>query len=248
MELTIKGIMEATEAAFKKSYGKVAAASFLLVMLSYGVSSSSLIRSINQIPELVQEIVTNEFAAGRNWDFRMVAVLLTMAGGMLLLSLLVKFLLDVFLENPLRIGADKMMLDALGDEQPVKLASLAFAFDADYINTVRVMFFRSLFLNLWTMLLIVPGMVKSYEYLLIPYLMSENPYQTSKEAFQKSRELMHGYKRKAFLLDLYFLPWQLLGIFTLGVLNIFYVEPKRNLVKAELYRMIKENSRKGEEN
>ncbi len=248
MEFTIKEIMKATDAPFKKSYWKVTAASFLLIMLSFGISSSSLVRSINQIPELIQEIVTNEFSAGRRWDIRMIAVLLTLAGGMLLLSLLVKFLLDVFLENPIEIGSNKMMLNALEGDQPVMLASLPFAFDADYINTVRVMFFMSLFKNLWTMLLIVPGIIKSYEYRLIPYLLAENPYQSSKEAFKKSKELMHGYKWKAFLLDLYFLPWELLGIFTLGVMTIFYVEPKRNLAKAEFYRKVKEIKSKGEEN
>ncbi|MDO4617585.1 MAG: DUF975 family protein [Lachnospiraceae bacterium] len=247
MNFTIKELLRQTDGPFRKDYWKIAAASFLLVVLSFGLSYSSIISSVNQIPDLVRSIMDNEFTASRNWDMRMAAVLLTMVGGLLIFSTLIKFLLDVFLANPIEVGANRMMLDAMEEEGSAMLARLAYAFDADYINTVKVAFLQSLFTNLWTILLIVPGIYKYYEYKMIPYLLAENPYLPQGEAFKKSKELMKGYKWKAFLLDLYFIPWEILGLLTFGVVTIFYVEPKRQLAKTALYLKIKELNQQGGE-
>ena len=61
-----------------------------------------------------------------------------------------------------------------------------------YGNTVKVMFLRGLFQTLWTLLLVVPGIIKHYEYYMVPYLVAEYPEKDSKEIFRLSREMMNG--------------------------------------------------------
>ncbi|MCQ2501028.1 MAG: DUF975 family protein [Lachnospiraceae bacterium] len=246
MNFTIKDLMHETKDPFSRAYWKITTSSFLLLMLSAGMSYSSLIGSVNQIPELIRNVASQEFTSGRRLDFRMIVILLTMIGGMLILSLMVKFLIDILLDNPLEVGGARMMLNAMESDKPVMLASLAYAFDADYLGTVKVMFLKRFFRDMWLLLLVVPGIMKHYEYMMIPYLLAENPYMSSKEAFAKSKQLMTGHKMKAFLIDLYFVPLQLLGIITLGLMTVFYVAPKKNLVIADFYKKIKEE-REGEE-
>ncbi len=239
MNWTINELMTDTTKPMRRGYWKITTVSFLMILLSTGLSYASLIRSVNDLPELIQNVISREFS-GRTFDSRTIAVLLTLVGGMLLISVIIKLLIDVFLENPLEIGADRMFLNAMDEEAPVMLADLAFAYDADYINAVKILFFRKLKTDLWTVLLVVPGIIKHYEYLMIPYLLSEDPYMDMRDAFAKSKQMMMGNKKKAFMLDVYFILWHLLGLITFGIAEVFYVKPKKNMVDACLYLKLKE--------
>lgn len=74
-----------------------------------------------------------------------------------------------------------------------------------------------------------------YEYRMIPYILAENPKTNRKEAFKLSKQMMKGNKWKTFLLDVSFVGWNILSVFTLGLLNILYVNPYKATTNAELY-------------
>ena len=113
-----------------------------------------------------------------------------------------------------------------------------------FANAIGViMFLRGLFTALWSLLFIIPGIVKSYEYMMIPYLLAEHPEMTRQEAFAESKRMMDGNKWNAFVLDLSFIGWTLLGICTVGILLVFYVEPYIYLTHAELYHALKNNNK-----
>lgn len=98
---------------------------------------------------------------------------------------------------------------------PTKFSELFFPFSKAknfYLNIVKTQFLRSLFTVLWTLLLIVPGIVKSYEYRMIPYILAENPSISSKRAFELSKKMTDGEKMNIFVLDLSFIGWSLLGL------------------------------------
>lgn len=135
--------------------------------------------------------------------------------------------------NPLDLGARKFLVKNLNEKAEVK--EVAYAFDSNYKNIVKILFFRDLYTILWFLLFIIPGVVKSYEYFMIPYLLTENPNLTKEEAFALSKQMMKGQKWKTFVLNLSFLGWDLLSACTLGILNIFYVAPYRNLTFAALF-------------
>ena len=74
---------------------------------------------------------------------------------------------------------------------------------------------------------------------MIPYILAENPKIQRKKAFILSKEMMKGNKWKTFILDLSFLGWELLSIFTFGLLNIFYINPYKVATTVELYEVLK---------
>ena len=74
---------------------------------------------------------------------------------------------------------------------------------------------------------------------MIPYILAENPKKKRKKAFKLSKEMMKGNKWKTFILDLSFLGWELLSIFTFGLLNIFYINPYKVATTVELYEVLK---------
>ena len=63
-----------------------------------------------------------------------------------------------------------------------------------YGNIMKTMFFRNLFVFLWSLLLIVPGIIKGYEYLMVPYILAENPTMDRREVFALSKRMMDGQK------------------------------------------------------
>ena len=146
-------------------------------------------------------------------------------------------LLDVFIFNPLEVGCKKYYLRNLNE--PAQVGNIGYAFDNNYKNITKTMFFRDLFTVLWTLLFIIPGIVKSYEYQMIPYLLVDNPQMTKEQAFEESKRMMQGQKWKAFVLDLSFIGWNILSALTLGILGIFYVQPYMDATHAALYEALR---------
>lgn len=140
---------------------------------------------------------------------------------------------DIFLLNPFSVGGKRFMIKSVEDVAQVK--EIAYGFDHSYKNIVKVMFHRDLSIFLWALLLIVPGIVKMYEYYMVPYILAENPDMEYKAALQMSRDMMDGNKWKTFVLGLSFILWDILGALTLGIVEILYVQPYRSLSFAALY-------------
>ena len=117
--------------------------------------------------------------------------------------------------------------------------NLMFGFRNHYKNIVKTMFLKDLYISLWSLLFIVPGIVKSYEYRLVDYIISENPEMSTDEALKLSASLMKGNKWKTFVLDLSFIGWDILSAATWGILGVFYVDPYKKSTDAALYEAIK---------
>ena len=149
----------------------------------------------------------------------------------------VVILLDACIFNPLEVGCKKYYLRNLNE--PAQVGNIGYAFDNNYKNITKTMFFRDLFTVLWTLLFIIPGIVKSYEYQMIPYLLADNPQMTKEQAFEESKRMMQGQKWKAFVLDLSFIGWNILSALTLGILGIFYVQPYMDATHAALYEALR---------
>ena len=94
---------------------------------------------------------------------------------------------------------------------------------------------RNLYIILWSLLLIIPGIIKSFAYAMTPFIMAENPEMTAKEAITRSRELMDGHKEELFWLSLTFFGWGLLAALTCGIGYIF-LNPYINAAYAAFYR------------
>ena len=91
---------------------------------------------------------------------------------------------------------------------------------------------------LWSLLLYIPGIVKSYAYSMAPYILAENPGMGAREAIRRSKEMTEGHKMDLFVLDLSFLGWALLTPFTLGLLCIWLI-PYMSATKTNAYKALK---------
>lgn len=154
-----------------------------------------------------------------------------------LILMSVVILLDVFICNPIEVGCKRFYVRNLNESAQV--GNVGFAFDNNYKNITKTMFFRDLYTILWTFLFIIPGIVKSYEYQMIPYLLAENPQMSREQAFAESKRMMSGQKWRAFVLDLSFIGWNILSAITLGILGIFYVQPYMDATQAALYEALR---------
>lgn len=151
--------------------------------------------------------------------------------------LAIAFTIEAFLANPVEVGTARFFTRNLNQKAEVK--EVAFGFDNNYRETVKTMFWRDIYTLLWALLLIVPGIVKAYEYRMIPYLLADDPTMTKDRAFAESKRMMTGNKWRAFVLDLSFIGWYLLAIPTLGLVTIFYASPYKKMTDAALYEELR---------
>ena len=96
----------------------------------------------------------------------------------------------------------------------------------------------ALFTFLWSLLLIIPGIVKSLSYSMSSYILADNPGITGKEALERSKAMMEGHKMELFVLQLSFIGWHLLGAITMGIAYI-WILPYMSATVANFYNSIK---------
>ena len=146
----------------------------------------------------------------------------------------------IFLANPLLMGARYFFYRSLKEEEKIK--ALLRAFSDRYLHIVKTLFLADLYIALWSLLFVIPGIIKGYQYRMVPYILAEHPDMSTRDVLEFSKDMMRGQKWKAFVLDLSFLGWNILGGFTLGILNVFYVAPYQNLTNAALYEALRYRS------
>ncbi len=111
--------------------------------------------------------------------------------------------------------------------------------DGNLKNVVLTNLITYIKVYLWTLLFIIPGIIKAYEYRLIPFILAVRPDIDRKEAFRLTKVLMNGYKWKLFVLDLSFLGWFILSAYTMGILAIVYVIPYMYATYVEFYAYVR---------
>ena len=214
-----KELKEKGKAALKRNYWKsvLVSAVFAAIIGGAGFCSSSAQNGA-------------DIAFDSTW-----AIIGTAVIAILILAIVI--LTFELLVNPFEVGVNKFRLNALKDKGNV--SDMGMGFDVSYKRNVKVLFFRDLYVMLWLLLFIIPGIVKIYEYRMIPYLLADNPNMSKQEAFRNSKAMMKGNKWRAFVLDLSFILWDILGIITLGIVSVLWVDPYKQLTDAALYNALK---------
>ena len=117
-----------------------------------------------------------------------------------------------------------------------------FAFDTlNFKGIISTMLLRDIYTFLWTLLLIIPGIIKSYAYRMTPYILADNPNLGADNAITLSRKMMDGNKFELFILELSFLGWYLLGLLAFGI-GILFVNPYYNATEAQLYLVLRDKA------
>lgn len=145
----------------------------------------------------------------------------------------------ILVADPLIVGGKRYFLKARKGSN-TKIGVVGEIFQKEHwLNVAIIMFLRNVYNALWY-LTIIGGVIKTYEYRMIPYILAENPNIKRKEAFVLSKQLMKGNKWKTFILDMSFFGWNFLSVLTFGLLSILYVNPYNAATIAELYTVLKE--------
>ena len=236
---TIGDIKAKGKAALKANYWRCVLASILLSLFVGGTSASSSISTSSatsgsgtngESQELAEKLTT---LSDTDWQAVWVA-----CSTVLIVILIVSILLKIFVFNPIEVGCFSFFKLNINDPSTKLLDAIKGGF-TNYTRTFLTLFVRDLFLTLWTMLFVIPGLIKAYSYCMVPFIIKDNPELTATQAITRSREMMNGNKWKAFLLDLSFIGWWLLGSITCGIVNVFWTQPYELSTHAALYLELK---------
>ncbi len=104
------------------------------------------------------------------------------------------------------------------------------------------MFLMSLKVFLWSLLLVIPGIVKAMAYSLTPYILAEYPGVSAGDAARLSDKMTYGYKMDIFVAGLSFLGWEMLSALTFGLLEVFFAGPYRSITFGGIYEELKRNA------
>lgn len=145
----------------------------------------------------------------------------------------------IFVGYPIMIGLMRFFLrNRAGEGNSNDLFTVFFR---SYGNRVGALFVTRLFVFLWTLLLIVPGIIKTLEYCLVPYILSDSPEMPGSRAREISRTLTDGQKGRILVLMLSFLGWYALGLVCAWVGTLF-VDPYYQATMAELYITLRDRA------
>ena len=150
--------------------------------------------------------------------------------GLVLFAIAIAY--NLFIVNPLLVGKKRFYLENRGESPEIgRIFSL---FGQHYLNVVYVMFRKNLSIFLWSLLLIVPGIIKAIEYSFISYQLAQDPSISYVKAKSISRALTSGQKWNIVALILSFIGWIVLCVLSAG-LGFIFLNPYMEQTYAELY-------------
>lgn len=227
-------LKEKAKVAFRRNYWKCVLAGVIMAFLTGGFAgTSSFSKSSPSTDEIMAVFQSRAVEAGVTVGALLVAFL-----SLLAVVGIVVFIFDLFVFAPLRMGVDRFFL--VNTQRNAEIGEVTYAFAAGrYLKIVGANFLKSLFVGLGTLLFIIPGVILEYSFLMVPYILADNPQISAMDCIRRSSEMMKGHKWDAFVLTLSFLGWGLLSAFTFGIAGIFYVTPYINATMAELYVALK---------
>lgn len=150
---------------------------------------------------------------------------------------IISWLYSIFLGHTILIGAYKYFI--LSIKENPSTSTLFDFFKTSYWNIVKVTFFYQIKIVLWTLCFIVPGIIKAYEYCMVPYILAEHPEMESAAVFERSRMLTQNNKLNIFVLEISFIGWLFLGMLCCGI-GILFVSPYIDITMTHLYLKLKE--------
>ncbi len=148
-------------------------------------------------------------------------------------------LVSLLISGPVILGMSIFSLELLR-KKTVSFNTIFKDFN-HYFIALKAYCIMCLYVFLWFLLLIIPGIIRAIAYSMTFYIIADNPDIGAREALKKSKTMMYGYKWKYFLLNLRFLGWALLCLLTLGI-GFLWLTPYVQITLANFYENIKEGS------
>lgn len=157
-------------------------------------------------------------------------------------SLLISFLIWIFLINMYQVISRRIFLEGRVYKKVPMQRFLFLLRIKSWTRTSWTMFVTSAFYSLWCLTL-VGIFVKRYSYILVPYIVAENPKIKTLDAINLSRKMMDGHKWECFKLEMSYIGWVILGGLTFGLTEILYSNPYRVATITEYYANLRRLSK-----
>ena len=139
---------------------------------------------------------------------------------------------------PLEFGFMLCFLRLVRGEDSGEMVGDQFDIFGQYGRYLGTSLLMTLYILLWSLLLIIPGIVKGYSYAMTPYIAYDRPDLDADDCIHESRMMMKGYKWKLFCMDLSFIGWAILCLFTLGI-GFLWLQPYIEASHAKFYEELK---------
>ena len=168
-----------------------------------------------------------------------VFVLVGLALGIYLFCGVIGACYEVFLAAPVRVGQNRFFVMARGFDN-ITISTLFSTFrKGRYQNCFKVAWAKYWRICAWSLLFFIPGIIKSYQYMMVEYILAENPQIEPKRALELSKQMTDGEKWHIFCMQLSFIGWRLLGILFCCGLGLLFVAPYYHATFAELYTVLR---------
>ena len=158
--------------------------------------------------------------------------------GVVMFSAIIGSLFGIFVANAITVGVSNYFIKNTYSNPSFKDAFSGFK--VKYGRNIGTLFIAGIKVVLWSILFIIPGIIKTYEYAIIPYILADDAEISSKDVFKKAKQMMKGNKWRLFKLEFSFIGWFVLCVLTLGIGTLFLI-PYVNAANAEFYAELKNN-------
>lgn len=154
----------------------------------------------------------------------------------LLIVCLVMAVIYFIISSIIGVGYAKFNLDLVDRQKEADIGTM-FGFFKHWKTTAVAGLLRTVYVFLWSLLLVIPGIIASYSYMMTDYILAEHPELTASEALARSKEMMTGNRWRLFCLQFSFIGWSLLCSLTMGIGNL-WLTPYQQSARAAFYREI----------
>lgn len=204
--------------ALRGCWLKAGATGVVAGLLGASINVGNYVTSFSGSATDTNEIITGNTAAGAQIPASVFAVIMG-----IVLIFLVWAIVIFIIGGATTLGYAKYNLNIIDDNDP-KLGDIFSQYHR--LGTgFGMQFFRALFTFLWSLLLVIPGIIASYRYYMTPFILVENPGMTAREAINESKELMKGNKWRLFCLEFSFIGWELLAGLVMWVAIMITLAP-----------------------
>ena len=136
----------------------------------------------------------------------------------------------------IEIGYMRYNLDLVDRQKDPEMGTL-FGYFAHWKTTAAARLLQGIYVFLWSLLFIIPGIVAGYSYAMTSYILAENPELTASEAIEQSKQMMYGHRFRLFCLQLSFIGWDILATLAFGIGHL-WLTPYKQAATAAFYREV----------
>lgn len=191
----------------------------------------------SELKERAREQLGNNLF-GKNWT---TAVLACLVYGLLIGAIQMitgaGTIVSILIGGPLLYGLARLFLWQAVNKEPMEIGDLFKGFTDDFSGTLLLNLMQTVFVCLWSLLFVIPGIVKSYSYSMAFFIKADHPEYDWRKCLEESKRLTSGHKMDLFVLDLSFIGWSIIGMLCLGIGSL-WVMAYRYATLAQCYKVL----------